>query len=464
MTKYRHILLFTIDCGRTDHILGPEAQTPNLDRFREDGISFDQAFCQANVTIPSLFSLLTSNYVASHGIYSNAQYYNLPPHSLLNILRDNNWNTAAFSGIHFVHYTLGQEFNNQTPLAQKLYPYMTKLSYHFPITKKFFRSLQLGRWDATDQVNKAIRWLQTNSRKGDCFLWIHFFDDHTPYYAPKDFIQNDLGDVSELESSVSLRDQLLEKNLYSPFAERYFDQVFLDLSYFPSLYKISLKYIDHELGRMFQYLKSAGLYENSLMILTSDHGENLTDHGVYCGHKKLYDTTTHVPLLLKDFDNAQAGLEVNSLVQHIDIVPTLLHRLGLSVPEGCSGKNLWPTITSPKKEVNEHLLCEHRYNYQRSIRSREWQYIQSGIFPSKHGEPMPPEKSAAGDIFLLDEPDTLIDRREQSDSNLIEGHPEIAEDLSRKMERILDKCRKDGHDMHNLPQEIKRQLENLGYF
>lgn len=464
MTKYRHILLFTIDCGRADHILGPKAQTPNLDRLREDGITFRQAFCQANVTIPSLFSLLTSNYLATHGIYSNAQYYHLPPHSLLNILRDNNWKTAAFSGIHFIHYALGQEFDNRTPLAQKFYPYATKLTYHFPKIKKVFRSLQLGRWNATDQVNKSIRWLGTNSRKGSCFLWVHFFDAHMPYYAPEKFIQNDLGDVSDYESSVSLRDQLLERDLYSPFPERFLNKIFLDLNYFPQLYKSSLRYIDYELGRMFQYLKDAGLYENSLIALTSDHGENLMDHGVYCSHKKLFDTTTHVPLLLKDFDNTHAGLGVNTLVQHIDVEPTVLHRLGLPVPEGCYGKNLWTTINSPKTEVNEHLLCEHRNNYQRSIRSREWQYIQSGIFPSKNGEPLMPEKSAAGDIFLLDEPDTLIDRRDQSGSNLIERHPAIAEDLSKKMESILDKCRKDGHDIHDLPQAIKSQLENLGYY
>jgi arylsulfatase A-like enzyme len=188
------------------------------------------------------------------------------------------------------------------------------------------------------------------------------------------------------------------------------------------------------------------------------------DHGVYCAHEKMFDTTTHVPLLLKDFDNAQAGLEVDSLVQHIDILPTLLHRLGISVPEECHGKSIWPAVSSPNKDVNEYVLCEHRNNYQRSIRSKEWQYTQSGIFPSKNGEPSPPEKSAAGDILLLEEPDTLFDRNDFNGANLIEKHPEITKALSRKMRSILDKCRKNGHDINTLPQAIKSQLENLGYF
>jgi hypothetical protein len=80
------------------------------------------------------------------------------------------------------------------------------------------------------------------------------------------------------------------------------------------------------------------------------------------------------------------------------------------------------------------------------------------------GETITPEQSAAGDIFLLDEPDALLDRLDQREANLIERYPEIAEDLSRKLEIILDKNRKDGHDIHNLPRAIKNQLENLGYF
>jgi arylsulfatase A-like enzyme len=455
----RHILLITIDCGRADCVTGAEAQTPHIEGLCHDGITFNQAFCQANVTIPSLYSLLTSNYLSTHGIYGNTRYYPLPSHSLPKILNRHKWKTASFTGIHFVHHLLGQEFDNYPRLGKRLYPYAMKLSLRFPQMKRY---LGLNRWDAGKCVQKAIKWLNRNSQKHNCFLWLHFFDAHMPYYAPQNLIQQDLGDLEKFRSHSSISEQLSEKDLFSPFSKGPLAEAFYDISYLPSLYKISLKYIDHELGRLFQNLKDRDLYKNTLIALTSDHGENLVEHGVYCHHRKLYDTTTHVPLIIKDLNNTFGGSQIDSIVQHIDIAPTLLNRLKITPPENFSGKNLWPLIEGASFPVNEYAFCEHAHNYQRSLRTEKWQYIQTEKNPVNFRAVA--SQNYSPNEFPLIESDTLLDRTDLTGRNLINEHPDIEKKLGKHMRELINQCYKKQTAQEELPEALKKQLEGLGYF
>lgn len=460
MNNKRHILLITIDCGRADHITGSEATTPHIDTLRRDGITFTQAFSQTNVTIPSLYSLFTSTYLATHGIYSNVRFYPLPSQSLLKILQNDEWKTASFTGIHFVHYLLGQEFDNRVPLGRDLYLSAMQLSFRFPQIKRFLR---LNRWNAGELVPRAAAWLDRNSQKHNCFLWIHFFDAHTPYFAPASFIQNDSVDVSKFQTATSpLRDQLAARNLFTPFSQGPLAEKCYDISYFPHVYRIALRYIDSELGHLFQRMKATDLYDNTLVILTSDHGENLVEHGVYCGHRKLFNTTTHVPLILKDFGNARAGQQVDAMVQHIDIAPTILERLGLKTSEKFWGKDLWPVISGKSSAVNDYAFCEHAHNFQRCLRTPEWQYIQSEKDPAKHREV--PKRKNPTDHFPFDEPDVLIDRNDPSSRNHIKDHPHIEQHLSQRIKDILAQCEMDHPPQTPLPETLKKQLEGLGYF
>jgi arylsulfatase A-like enzyme len=305
--------------------------------------------------------------------------------------------------------------------------------------------------------------MEQASQKNNCFLWIHFFDAHIPYYAPNNFIQEDFPDLEKLHSaSSSLREQLDEQDLFNPLARSPMAEVFYDISYFPRLYRTALRYIDKELGCLFEQLKLMGVYDDTLIVVTSDHGENLNEHGVYCHHRKLFDTTTHVPLILKDFDNEWAGTQIKDIVQHIDVAPTILNRLQQAVPEKFRGKNLWPLISEADSSANEYAICEHAHNYQRSIRTKDWLYIKSEKDPAKHIASKSPKDHS--DKFPLNEPDFLLDRNDPVGRNLWNEFPDVVKKLSERLEEILRQNREDHLPYEDLPESLKNQLEGLGYF
>ena len=460
MNKKHHVLLITIDCGRADHILGSRALTPNMDNLCRDGITFNHAYCQANTTIPSLYSIFTSNYLATHGLYSNTRTSPLSPESLPKILQKNNWATAAHAGMPFIQYSLGQELDNRFPFGKSIYQFALKLSSRFPGLRQFLR---LNRQNATALTQSSLKWMVRAAKKNNCFLWIHFFDAHIPYYAPKNFILEDFPDLEKLHSATSsLRDQLAKEKLFNPLARSPMAEVHHDISYFPRLYRTALRYIDRELGYLFEQLKLMRMYDDTLIMVTSDHGENLTEYGVYCHHRKLFNTTVHVPLILKDFKNERAGTQINDIVQHIDVAPTILNRLQMAVPEKFQGKNLWPLILGTDYSTNECAICEHAHNYQRSIRTKDWLYIESERDPAKHIALISPRDHS--DEFPTNEPDFLLDRNDPEERNLWNELPDVVKKLSVKMEEILGQNREDQLPHEDLPESLKSQLEGLGYF
>ena len=128
------------------------------------------------------------------------------------------------------------------------------------------------------------------------------------------------------------------------------------MNIFHASYKAALSYIDEQLGRMINFLKAKKRYNDTLIIVTADHGENLSENGIFCGHNKLFDATTKIPLIVRDPDGFQSQ-EVSALVQHIDLLPTLLERLKISIPREIDGKSLWPCINSGE-EVNEFVFSK----------------------------------------------------------------------------------------------------------
>jgi arylsulfatase A-like enzyme len=108
--------------------------------------------------------------------------------------------------------------------------------------------------------------------------------------------------------------------------------------------------------------------------VTSDHGENLLDNGIYCDHKKLYDATTKVPLVITNAERAAAGAAVGRLVQHVDLMPTLLTAFGLP-GSPAPGEDLHPLMAGAGESRPRYAVCEHVDGFQRSIRTEGWQYI-----------------------------------------------------------------------------------------
>jgi arylsulfatase A-like enzyme len=173
-------------------------------------------------------------------------------------------------------------------------------------------------------TKKASRWLE-NKKNGPFFSWLHYFDPHSPYDAPEPY-----------------------KNMYPGKSKL-------------SRYNGEITYVDFQLGRFIEYLKSKGLYDQTLIIVAADHGEAFGErHGrvVEHGHgKHLYDTTQHVPLIVK-LPGGTRNMRIDHVVELVDIAPTILDYLQIDIPKSFRGKSLLDLLKGISREEDGRAFAE----------------------------------------------------------------------------------------------------------
>jgi arylsulfatase len=300
-----NILLIGFDTLRAD-ALGAWGRnpslTPSLDRLAAESDVWLDAYSAFNVTNPSFVSILTGLYGKNHGVYDLKTPLPRSHTTLAEILSGAGYDTLAFiSASHLGDHNsgLGQGFGR-----------VERSTEHYA---------------AELPVDAAMDWIA--GREGSAkpfFLWLHLFDPHTPHTPPDPFALGlrpaspaGLGPVRE----------------WFPFREagpRTFDEPYLGGH--RDLYDGEVAYLDRQTGRLLAYLESRGLLENTLIAVVADHGENLGDHGILYRHAGLWDTTTHVPLMIRWPGRAREGRRIRGLVQTIDLFPTLVSAAGLEAP------------------------------------------------------------------------------------------------------------------------------------
>jgi iduronate 2-sulfatase len=441
------ILLITIDCGRKDYLYGPNVETPNIDRLRDEGISFTNAFSQSSTTLPSLYSLFLSQYVSSHGVLSNSHYKDLGKYSLPHLLVQNGWQSRAFTGSRHLEFAFGEDFNGGklSQRREKITKFKKKIKTRAPtfLAARIERSIfKKNRINAQKLVKEALTYLESTT--GKVFVWIHFFDAHMEYYSSEKWVRHYYSRPLEL-SDASVRHQL--KNIGDWFPAFSFGallKMVKDLNYYPSLYKAALSHIDEQIGHLFDGMRDMGIYEKFSIILSADHGEHLIDYGMYCSHFKLFPTTTNVPLIITipDFPPQQS----DELVQHIDLLPTLCEILGIEFPPHIEGKSLLPLITQDK-QVHEYVYSEHMRLLQKMVASKEWLYMFSDHQQKEwHG---------------LKFDDQYLMRQDKKDrDNLVSQFPDISNEMKHVAYTAVKTIPAEAEDRR---AELHESLEALGY-
>lgn len=463
-----NLLLITIDCGRQDHIYDKKTETPNIDALREEGIVFTNAFSQASTTYPSFFSLFLSQYVSTHGFtHQDPNYYKKVDGNFLPVLfGKSGWELAMFSGFDLLQDVLIRDIGNcvrgsgsipvleemlkdesEKPgfLIKKIHPQSSFLPNK--IKAHWNRIINLRSKTAAEKITeKAIDWL-SNRRDRSFFLWTHFFDSHEFYAAPRKWIKR-YYKKPKTKKSRNAYQEATERGFWFP---RHFEEYLKnlkDLDILPASYQASLSYIDEQIGRLIDYLKISGEYEKTFIILTADHGENLMENGMLCGHYKLFDQTTKIPLIIKDPDLG-VPVELSCLAQHIDVMPTVLERFELSFPENMQGKNLWPCIRD-RREVNEFAFAEHDRLCQKTVRSPKWQYLWAD----------PGIEHPHGIVF---ESDLLLNRIEPGDAkNYAPDYPLLCKEF-RSLIQGLSRMQNESKEEKALSEKWKQRLMALGY-
>src|SRR5947208_4869450 len=325
------IILVSIDTLRADHLPAygyKRVATPALDALAADGVVFERAYAHAPQTLPAHAALLSGQLPFENGIRDNVGFIVKPGLRLLpQMLRDRGFTTGGVVS----SYVLRKD----TGIAQGFDFFDGEMPASSP-------ELSIGqvRRDGTESEKIAEHWLDTIGT-ARAFLFLHLYEPHKPYAPPERFAQLDP-------------------------------------------YDGEIAYADEIVGRLVRYLKSHQLYDRSTVIVLSDHGEGLGDHGEQEHGLFVYDEAIHVPLIVKQESNVGAGRRVADLVQHIDIVPTILDLVKAPVPGTLRGRSLKPLLDgtghlSPPAVYSEALYARYHFGWSEltAVTDERYRYIQA---------------------------------------------------------------------------------------
>ena len=194
-----------------------------------------------------------------------------------------------------------------------------------------------------------------------------------------------------------------------------------DAEYVASLYDAEIRHVDDGIAQILATLDETGLAENTLVVITGDHGESMYQHDIYFDHHGLYDDVIHVPLIMRLPGSVTAGNSIFPMVQHLDVMPTLLEAAGAHPPEGMDGSSLWPLATGRAEDSNCHrvICCENTWQSKWAMRTDTHKFILSRQ-PDRHN--MPPREL----YDLVSDPEETC--------NLAQTHPELAGEMETELE------------------------------
>jgi choline-sulfatase len=288
------IFLVTIDTLRADHVgcYGyDKVETPAIDSLAKEGIRFSHAFTPSPITNTSHTTILTGLLPSTHGVTDFAIPLATTHPTWADLLSAQGYQTAAFIGAVIL------DSKALAPGLDRGFDYYDNFPEH-PKTK--------ARWGRVERrgievVQHAETWLTAHPR-GPRFVWAHLYDPHDPYEPPP------------------------------PYSIKYKDR----------LYDGEIAYADSALGDFLAYLKAHNWYQNALIIVVGDHGEGLGEHKEETHGLFLYDSTTHVPLILKLPGRSTAPQIVDAQVRTVDILPTVLDLAGTPQKPQMDGESLKP--------------------------------------------------------------------------------------------------------------------------
>lgn len=320
----RNVLVFLIDTFRYDrlntyHDDGID-QAPAMDRFAQDALVYTAAYNPANWTKPSVSSLLSSLYPSSHGARRPIDKFPADLTLLSEHFQDAGFQTASFVSNAYITpaYGFGQGWDHHRNYIDEL-----------PVD---------GMADSV--VNDTIRWLDRH-RDSDkrTFLYVHVIDPHAPYSPPKAFRKKFWDEPYDGKIVPYLTDRQMNRA-----QQRRLKVTDTDKRFVNALYDAEVAFTDHHFDRLMSALRERGLYDETAILVVSDHGEEFWDHE-RAGHGHTpYEELIHTPFMLRYPGRVPRGRKLPQVVSTVDVAPTLLELAGLPMWEGAEGNSLTDTF------------------------------------------------------------------------------------------------------------------------
>ncbi len=382
------ILFLDLDTLRPDHLgcYGYQRNTsPNIDAVAAEGTRFDNYYCSDAPCLPSRAALMSGQFGIHTGCINhggiNADFRieghsrgfqdRLTRTSLPGLLRGAGLRTASIS------------------------PYGERHSawWFYAGFNEIYNTGRCGTESAEEISPVALDWIARNGAEDNWFLHVNYWDPHTPYRAPKDFDnpfkddplpewmnQEIIAEHNKAPGGHSSRDMNMFSGREMPKFPRQPGEV-RDMAGFRRMidgYDCGIKYMDEHIGRLFDALKAQGAFDDLIIIISSDHGENLGELNCYGEHGTSDYITHRIPMIVRWPGKGKAGQVDNNLHYNLDLLPTMAEMLEKNCAPHWDGKSYAGTLKSGEECGRDFLvLSQCCHGCQRSVRFENWQYIRT---------------------------------------------------------------------------------------
>ena len=404
-----NIVLLGIDSLRADHMSCygyHRLTTPHIDRFATTGTLFENAFSPYIPTTSGYASMLTGMDVFSTQVVALRHKGPMRPEirTLAEILREQGYETVS----------VGFEGN---PASRGFDKYLNFAGWG---------SWKEGRSPKAENLNEvAIPELdRLASKSRPFFLFLRHMDPHAPYLPPAPF-ERMFYHGDECDPNNRSMDPVMSFKPFCDFFASWMPPGITDKDYVIAQYDGAVAYMDASIQRIFTALETKGILDDTIVVITSDHGETLYDHECYFDHHGLYDCTLHVPLIIRYPSKVPAGVRVRGYNRHQDLVPTLLELAEIETDISFDGQSLMPMVRGEKASLEcEFYITECTWMRKHGWRTPQWKLIVA-LEPDFHFKP-PVEL-----YNLVEDP--------EENNNLAEAEPEVVSFLRTRMNAWIRK-------------------------
>lgn len=416
-----NVIIISIDTLRADH-LGcygyPRPISPAIDKIASQGLLFEDVSTTSPWTLPAHASLLTGLYPSRHGVKSENSKISVDITTLASVLAQNGFATGAVVNSEY----LGREYG----FAQGFDFYSRLPEIHNALGV------------ATAITAQAVDWLAENKNER-FFLFLHYYDVHSDYSSLRRYETQFVGPYSGLvDGSTS---QLLR------FRKGQFDLNKADVKHLSDLYAAGVRQMDDDLKKLFAFLKKQKLLDKTLLIITSDHGEEFLDHGGVLHGRTQFQELIHVPLIIRA-PGIPRDKRINYPASLVDVMPTVLTMLDIPAPSSIDGidlSSLWqkggtqPPTTFIFAEADHYNI---KHDIKRAIRHQQYKL---------HYDLLTKETQL---YDLANDPKEKV--------NIISEHNPMAESLLKRLKKFMQSEKTAPKRTPLSPQEIEK-LKSLGY-
>lgn len=383
-----NILWVCTDQQRFDTIQGlgnSLIRTPNLQKFMNESVTFTNAFCQTPICSPSRASFLSGRYPHVTGLRANGQRIRPTERLVTRILADYEY-TCGLAGKLHLSPCQGGRLEERIDDGYEVFSWSHDISDTWPLHNEWINWLEhqgvklpkaprgevwampldpkytQTAWCA----NMAIQFMRQQRSFNPWLFSCNIFQPHHPFYPTEEYYAH--YSPAKMPEPAYREGELKNKPIFQAidsqgayggssisFAKTSQEQ-HCEVT---AAYYAMIEQVDTEMGRMLQVLEETGQADNTIVIFMSDHGEMLGDHGMYLKGPYFYDCLTRVPLMIRWPGRFKVGTKVDSLVELVDLAPTILEATGIPIPSAMQGRSLIPVLTGKATQHRDSVYMEY---------------------------------------------------------------------------------------------------------